>query len=111
MLSAEPTGMADSSLEERIAVIEAAMGGKTLQEHFREHAELIDRRFAEVQAQFAAQNKRFDAIDARFVAIDLQFAAVHSRLDAMDERFNRLDHEFSLMRRDIALILNKLTSA
>ena len=58
--------MANRSLDERVASLESSMGGKTLEEHFREHAELIDRRFGEVHARFAAQDKRFDAIDARF---------------------------------------------
>jgi hypothetical protein len=79
------------------------MGGKTLKEHFREHAELIDRRFVEVHARFTAQDKRFEAIDAQFVAI-------HARLDAMDERFSRIDHEIGFMRRDLGLILKKLNA-
>jgi hypothetical protein len=40
--------MADKSLQQRVAIIEQSMDGKTLQEHFREHGELMDRRFAEV---------------------------------------------------------------
>ena len=62
--------MADRSIEERIAVIEGYMAGRTLEEHFREHAELIDRRFAEVHARFTAQDKRFEAIESRFTAIE-----------------------------------------
>jgi len=99
------------------------MGGKTLEEHFREHAELIDRRFAEIHARFTAQDKRFDAIDARFEAIDKRFdaidarfrsidqqiSAVHSRFEAMDERFNRVDYELGMIRRDVGSILAKLT--
>lgn len=136
MLRATCEGMADTSIEERVAILERFMGGKTLEEHFREHAELIDRRFAEVHARFTAQDKRFDAIDARLIAvdkrfeaiesrfiaidsrftsIDVQFAAVHSRFEAMDERFNRVDHQLGLIGRDLAgvrdtvnLILSKL---
>ena len=101
--------MTNRSLDERVTIIEASMGGKTLAEHFREHAELIDRRFAEVHARLAAQDRRFDAIDARFVAfdsrfaaIDAQFMAVHAQFGAMDERFNRVDHELGLVRREVA---------
>ena len=79
------------------------MGGKTLDDHPREHAELVDRRFVEVHARFAAHDKRFDAIDAGFVA-------VHARLEAMDERLNRVDHELGFIRRDVALILHKLNA-
>src|SRR5262245_55407875 len=52
MLSAEGEGMSDNSLEKRVAILEMMMAGKTLEEHFREHAELIDRRFAEVHGEF-----------------------------------------------------------
>ena len=120
---AAPAAMEDQSIEQRVAVLERHMGGRTLEEHFREHAELIDRRFAEVHARFTAQDRRFDAIEARFVAIDKrfdaiesrftaidsrftaidsQFVAVHSRFEAMDERFNRVDHEIGLIRRDLS---------
>jgi hypothetical protein len=95
--------MANKSIEERVAFLEKSMGGKTIDEHFREHAELIDRRFGEVYARFAA-------IDARFNAIDLQFVAVHARFDAMDERFNRVDSELGFLRRDLALVLQKLSA-
>jgi hypothetical protein len=30
--------MADKSLDQRVALLEQSMGGKTLEEHFREHA-------------------------------------------------------------------------
>lgn len=100
--------MTDKSFDERVALLEKSMGVKSLEEHFREHGELIDRRFAEVHARFTAQDKRFDAIDARFGAIDAQFMAVHARFEAMDERFNRVDHELGFIRRDIGLILQKL---
>lgn len=87
--------MSDKSLEKRVTVLEAMMGDKTLEEHFREHAELIDRRFAEVHARFAEIHARFTAQDKRF--------------EAMDERFNRVDHELGMIRRDVGTILAKLT--
>src|SRR5215203_6736317 len=98
--------MASKSIDERVAFLEKSMGGRTIEEHFREHAELIDRRFGEVNARFAAMDARFvsmetrfTAIDARFNAIDLQFVAVHARFDVMDERFK---HELGFVRRDLA---------
>ena len=45
--------MAEKSLQERVSAIEAQLAGKTLQEHFREQAELIDQRFVE-------QDKKWD---------------------------------------------------
>ncbi len=94
-------GMADKSLGERLALLETSMGGKTLEEHFREHAELIDRRFAEVHARFAeiyarftAQDKRFDGIDARLTAIDRRFDAFDARFSAIDRRFDAFESRF-----------------
>jgi DNA anti-recombination protein RmuC len=108
--------MSDNSLEKRIAVLEAMMGGKTLEEHFREHAELIDRRFAEVHARFAeiharftAQDKRFEAIEAQFSSMYQQFSAIHSHFATMDERFNRVGHELGVIHRDIRSTLTKLS--
>ena len=68
MLPAVSRAMADKSLDERVALIEASMGGKSLTEHFREHAELIDRRFADVHARLAAQDKHQLGLIRRDVA-------------------------------------------
>jgi hypothetical protein len=107
--------MTHKTLDQRVALPEASMGGKTLEEHFREHAELIDRRFALVDLRFAEVHARFNAQDKRFEAIDAQFSAVHSRLDAMDER---LEFGISTLRGDVAgvhakldVILKKLNAA
>ena len=43
-------------MEDRVTAIEAQLAGKTLQEHFREQAELIDRLFA----------YRFDELDKKW---------------------------------------------
>jgi hypothetical protein len=106
--------MADKTLDQRVAILEASMGGKTLEEHFREHAELIDRRFTLVDLRFAEVHGRFNAQDKRFEAIDAQFSAVHARFGAMDERFNRIDAEFSELRAGIHakldVILKKLNA-
>lgn len=93
--------MTEKTLDQRVAILEASMGGKTLEEHFREHAELIDRRFTLVDLRFAGVHARFNAQDKRFEAIDAQFSAVHSRLDAMDERFSRIDSEIADLRGDL----------
>ena len=100
--------MADKTLDQRVAILEASMGGKTLEENFREHAELIDRRFTLVDLLFAEVHGRFNAQDKRFEAIDAQFSAVHSRLAAMDQRFDRIDAEFSDLRSDVTGVHAKL---
>ena len=49
--------MANKSLEERVGALEAQLGNKTLEQHFRDQAELIDRRFIE---SFREQAELFD---------------------------------------------------
>jgi hypothetical protein len=44
--------MAGKSLEDRVGMLEKKLGSKTLEEQFREEAELIDRRFLEVYSRF-----------------------------------------------------------
>jgi septation ring formation regulator EzrA len=88
-------GVTEQTFDQRVAFLEKSMEGKTLAEHFREHAELIDRRFTEVDLGFAAVHARLSAQDKRFEAIDAQFSAVHKRFDVMDERFNRIDVQFN----------------
>lgn len=51
-------------MEERVSAIEAQLAGKTLQEHFREQAELIDRLFIH---RFDEFDKKWDAkLEAKF---------------------------------------------
>jgi hypothetical protein len=93
--------MTEKTLDQRVALLETSMDGKTLAEHFREHAELIDRRFTLVDLRFAEVHARFNAQDKRFEAIDAQFSAVNFRLDAMEERFSRIDSEMADLRGDL----------
>ena len=93
--------MADKTLDQRVALLEASVGGKSLEEHFREHAELIDRRFTLVDPRFAEVQARFNAQDKRFEAMDAHFSAVHARL-------KRFDFEMSLLRGDVTGVHAKL---
>jgi hypothetical protein len=54
-------GMADQSLEDRVSALEAQLGNKTLEQHFREQAELIDRRIEDVEARLEAKLKPIKA--------------------------------------------------
>ena len=61
--------MADKSLEERVAAIEAQLGDKILREYFREQAELIDRLFS---YRFEEFDRKWDAkLDAKPIRDDL----------------------------------------
>jgi hypothetical protein len=65
--------MADKSVEERIAALEAKMGSKSLDTRFREQAELIDQLFL---YRFEENDRRWDA------KLDARFADFEERLDA-----------------------------
>ena len=52
--------MAEHSLEERVSAIEAQLAGKTLREHFREQAELLDLRFAEQDDRWGVRFGRLE---------------------------------------------------
>ena len=118
-IRAAPSGMANRSSDERVASLESSMGGKTLEEHFREHAELIDRRFGEVHARFAAQDKRFDAIDALVSLSDLTAQFVSRSTCKIVRHFwtsGSIESTTSLRRASFAampwmLILKKLEAA
>jgi uncharacterized protein YukE len=104
--------MAKKSLEERVSAIEAQLGGKTLQEHFREQAELIDRLFA---YRFGEMDKRFgERMDRRFGEMDKRFGEkMDKRFEEMDERWNvKLDAKFESnlapIRSDLAAVKDAL---
>ncbi|HKY22758.1 MAG TPA: hypothetical protein VJM31_16210 [Vicinamibacterales bacterium] len=60
--------MTPDSLEARVAALEAKMGSKTIEEQFREQAELIDRLFS---YRFEENDKKWDAkLHARFASFE-----------------------------------------
>ena len=95
MLPSSPPGtklaslkaMDDRTLAQRVAALERQMEGKTLQQHFREQAELIDQLFV---YRFEEFEKRQDAKwDAK---LDFKLAALEERQDAKwDTRFTSLE--------------------
>jgi hypothetical protein len=93
--------MAERTLEERVAALEKQMGGKTLQEHFREQAELIDRRFDEFEKR---QDAKWEA------RLDTKLDALEKRLDAKwDQKFEqkfeeKFEQKFSPVRVQLTAI-------
>ena len=75
--------MAEKSLEESVGALEAQLGNKTLEQHFREQAELIDRRFAE---SFREEAELIDRLFVyRFDEFDKKWEA---KLDSkLEEKF------------------------
>lgn len=65
--------MARKSLEERVTAIEAQLAGKSLEEHFREQAELIDERFAIRDAKW---DSRFRTIERDISTLKVDVSAL-----------------------------------
>lgn len=68
--------MAEKTLEERVSFLEAQLENRTLEQHFREQAELIDRLLV---YRFEGLGKKWDAkldIDARLKPVRADLAIV-----------------------------------
>ena len=114
--------MAEKRLEARISALEAQLGNKTLEQHFREQAELIDRRFADsFREQAELIDRRFadsfreqaELIDRLFIYRFEEFdnrwdAKLEGRLTLLQERveskFDRADSRLESVQRDVAVI-------
>lgn len=82
--------MAKKSLEERVSAIEAQLAGKSLEEHFREQAELIDERFAVRDAKW----------DSRFRTMERDISTL--KLDV-----NALKNDMVIVREGVAILLKR----
>ena len=82
--------MAKKSLEERVSAIEAQLAGKSLEEHFREQAELIDERFAVRDAKW----------DSRFRTMERDISTL--KLDV-----NALKKDMVIVREGVAILLKR----
>jgi hypothetical protein len=99
--------MAEKTLEQRVSALEAQLSNKTLEQHFREQAELIDRRFGESFREHA------ELIDKLFVYRFEEFenrwdAKLDGRLKDVQERvefrLERADSRLESVQRDVAVI-------
>ena len=110
------TRMAAKSLAVRLAALEAKVGSKTIEEQFREQAELIDRLFA---FRFEEFDKTWDAkfdtglatlenrLDAKF---DTRLATFENRLDAkLEEKLEPIRIDLAAVRDAVKIILTRLT--
>ena len=89
--------MARKSIEERVSVIEAQLAGKTLEEHFREQAELIDERFAVRDAKW----------DARFRNIEQDIVTLKADLSTLKGDVGALKKDMVIVREGIAILLKR----
>ena len=96
--------MTAKSLADRVAALEAKMGSRTIEEQFREQAELIDLRFS---AGFREQAELIDRLFAcRFEELDKKWDA------KLDVKLGRLENslESRLERKLEATLETKLES-
>ena len=126
--------MAEKSLEARISDLEAELGHKSLQEHFREQAELIDRRFADSfrkQAElvdrrlmdgFREQAElidrlfvyRFEELEGRVTAtldrtLDTKVAALEAGLAVKsDARLDPIRRDLAVIKHAVKMMLTRL---
>jgi hypothetical protein len=112
--------MAAKSLAVRVAALEAKVGGRTIEEQFREQAELIDRLFA---FQFEEFDKKWDAkFDSRLVnfenrldaKFDTRLAKFEDGLDAkfdakFEEKLEPIRTDLAAVRDAVKIILTRLT--
>jgi hypothetical protein len=89
--------MANRSLEVRVAAIEAQLAGKTLEEHFREQAELIDKRFAVRDAKW----------DGRFRNIERDIKVLQTDVTGLKTDVSALKKDMSVVREGITILLKR----
>ena len=83
-------------MEERVAALEAKVGDKTIEEQFREQAELIDRLFS---YRFGEFDRKWEAkLNARFAEFDRQWDA---KFDVFD---SKLDAKLAPIHTDLAAV-------
>ena len=70
--------MRTKSLEERVTLLENLFAGMTLEEHFRQQAELLDLRFLSVDERFSTSDEHFARVDAQLSVLTSSLAIVAS---------------------------------
>jgi len=92
---AQVCGMAGKSLADRVAALEAKVGGKSIEAQFREQAELIDRRFDD---EFRQQAELIDKLFAyRFEDLDKKWSP----------RFAKMERDIAIVREGISILLKR----
>ena len=85
-------------MEDRVTAIEAQLAGKTLQEHFREQAELIDRLFA----------YRFDELDKkwgpRFGTLERHVGTLRTDVGTLKADVTTLKSDVTTLKADVGFL-------
>jgi hypothetical protein len=108
--------MAEKTLEERVSLLEAQLENKTLEQHFRELAELIDRLFV---YRFEGLDKKRDAkLDVRLAnledKLDATLSALGESLESrvelrIDARLKPVKADLVIIKHAVGVILTRLT--
>lgn len=89
-------------MADRVAALEIKVGSKTIQEQFREQAELIDRRFDE---SFREQAELIDRVFAyRFEELDKKWGP---RFESVEQRIGALQKDMAIVREGIRILLKR----
>jgi hypothetical protein len=99
---AQVGGMTPKSITDRVAALEAKMGNKSIDEQFREQAELIDRRFTD---EFRQQAELIDRLFAqRFEELDHRWSP---RFASMEAHVSALQRDMAIVREGIGILLKR----
>jgi len=96
--------MAKKSLEARVSLIEVQLAGKTLEEHFREQAELIDERFAIRDAKWDA---RFWVIERDISTLKADVGTLKSDVATLKGDVDSLKKDMVIVREGLAILLQR----
>jgi hypothetical protein len=88
------------------ATLEEKVGNKTIQEQFREQAELIDRRFDEgFRSQAELIDRRFLLVDQRLDGIAIDVGALRTDVSALKTDVSALKKDMTIVREGIGILL------
>ena len=94
-------------MADRVSALETKMGSKTIEEQFREQAELFDRRFSHsLREQAEVIDRlfiyRFGEMDRRWATLDAKLARLGNSLEARLE--TKLETKLEPIRTDLAIV-------
>jgi hypothetical protein len=98
---AQLRGMAGKSLTDRVASLEAKVGSKTIQEQFREQAELIDELFAYRFEQLGKQ------LSPRFLSMERALSVVQGDVSTLKSDVGALRKDMVIVREGIGILLKR----
>ena len=100
--------MAAKSLAERVAALEAQVGGKTIQEQLREQAELIDELLAQrFQALEGRWNPRFAKMEGTIGTLQTDVATLKTDVATLKTDVKSLQRDMVIVREGISILLER----